>query len=128
MNSLEIEGLVMSRFSQWEYFDKKTTARANQDFTPPKGQWCRVSLQGGINRISSINQATCIQELGLVIIQLFELENLGTAKLKAKADSLARHLGCYQKDRLELLAPSIINAGQSNGYYQINVQIPYRYY
>lgn len=128
MNSLEIEKQIMTHLSEWDLFDKAKTARLNRNFTPPKtGVWIRVSVVGGINHIACMNDKPCVREVGTLIIQLFDRENTGTAELKRHADSLARHLSCYKAERLELLAPSIINAGVSDGFYQINVSVPYRY-
>lgn len=132
MNSLKIERLIMSHFMKWEHFNQTRTARENRNFTPPKtGVWIRVSVVGGINHIASMNDKPCVREVGTLIVQLFDRENTGTAELKRHADSLANHLSCQilgDDGELELLAPSIINVGNSDGFYQINVSVPYRYY
>lgn len=128
MNSLEIERLIMSHFVKWEHFNQTRTARANRNFTPPKsGIWYRITILGGINHIASISDAPCVREVGTLIVQLFDGENLGTKDIKSQADSLAKHLGCTMLDDLELLAPSLIDVGASGNYYQINVSVPYRF-
>lgn len=128
MNSLEIEKQIMTHLTKWEYFNKERTARPNRNFTPPKtGVWIRVSVVGGINHITCMNDKPCVREVGTLIIQLFDHENTGTAELKRHADSLARHLSCHKTEKLELLATSIINAGADEGIYQINVSVPYRF-
>lgn len=129
MNSLKIEQLILSRITTWELFDKNRMARDNRNFTPPKdGVWGHVTVLGGINKIQSIGSEPCILEVGTLIVQLFCQENTGTAELKRHADSLARHLMAYSVDGLDLLAPSIINVPATDGLYQINVSVPYRYY
>lgn len=131
MNSLEIEKQIMTHLMNWERFNQSNTARANRPFTPPsKGVWIRVTVLGGVNHIASVNNAPKVREVGTLIIQLFDRENTGTAQLKRHADSLANHLSCQilgDDGKLELLAPSIINVGNSDGFYQVNVSVPYRY-
>lgn len=128
MNSLEIERLVMSHFVKWEHFNQAHTARANRNFTPPKsGIWYRISILGGINHIASLSDTPCVREVGTLIVQIFDNDGGGTKNIKQMADSLAKHLGCIMLDDLELLAPSIVNVGASGGFYQMNVQVPYRY-
>lgn len=130
MNSVTIENLILSRMQAWQYFDVKRIARMNRKFeVPSTGIWSRVTIKGGINSIACMSDRPHIKEVGTVIIQLFERIGNGTGEIKKQADSLANHLGCYTVDKLELLAPSIIDVGDDgNGFYQINVSIPYRYY
>lgn len=129
MNSLQIEQLILQRISQWEHFDKNRLARDNRNLKPPNdGVWGRITVAGGINNIASIGNEPCIMQVGTLIIQLFCRENVGTVELKRHADSLAKHLKAYTVDKLELLAPSIINVPSVDGLYQINVSLPYRYY
>ena len=130
MNSVKIENLILSRIQSWQHFDDKRIERTNRKCIVPKtGVWSRVTIKGGINSIGSLSDKPCIKEVGTVIVQLFDRIGCGTKTIKAQADSLANHLGCYTVDKLELLAPSIIDVGDDgNGFYQINVSIPYRYY
>ena len=130
MNSAKIENLILSRIKDWQHFDDKRIVRTNRKFVVPEtGVWSRVTIKGGINSIASLSDKPCIKEVGTVIVQLFGCIGNGTGEIKKQADSLANHLGCYTVDKLELLAPSIIDVGDDgNGFYQINVSIPYRYY
>lgn len=129
MNSIEIEKQVISRLLQLPNLDKSRVARDNLNFKPPlRGLWCRVSIQGGINFAASISNAPCTREVGNVTIQIFDRENAATGTMKTFADLLARHFAYYQTDNLELLTPSLINVGiDGNGFYQMNLIIPYRY-
>lgn len=130
MNSVKIENLILSRIKEWEHFDDKRIERTNRKCVVPKtGVWSRVTIKGGINHIQSMSDKPCILQVGTVIVQLFDRIGNGTQAIKTRADSLANHLGCYTADKLELLAPSVIDIGDDgNGFYQINVLIPYRYY
>lgn len=127
MNSLDIERRILRHFADWQYFDQATTARDNRNFTPPDGIWCRITIQGGINTIGCISTRPHTRQAGQVVVQLFDKENRGTKDLKMRADSLAKHLAYHTDGALELLAASVINAGTHNGWYQLNVQVPYRY-
>lgn len=129
MNSLQIEQIILAHIATWQYFDPKRLARDNRNITPPKdGIWGRVSVLGGVNTIASLSDTPCILQAGVLVIQLFCSENQGTVKIKTWADSLAYHLKAKQLGRLEMLAPSIINVPSTDGIYQINVSVPYRYY
>lgn len=130
MNSQQIENLILLRLRAWQEFDPKRAVRANLKFeTPTDGIWLRVTIKGGINQLHGMNTKPCVLQVGTVIIQLFDRIGNGTKAIKTRADSLANHLGCYSTGKLELLAPSVIDMGDDgNGFYQINVSIPYRYY
>lgn len=129
MNSTTIERLILSHIARWEHFNPALMGKDNVNFKPPKkGVWGRVTVLGGINHINSVSDEPCVLEVGTLIVQLFTAENSGTVEIKTQADSLAKHLKAKQLERLELLAPSIINVGNSDGFYQVNVSVPYRYY
>lgn len=132
MNSTTIERLILSHIARWEHFDPALMGKDNVNFKPPKkGVWGRVTVLGGINHINSVSDEPCVREVGTLIVQLFDRENTGTAEIKRHADSLSNHLSCQilgDDGELELLAPSIINVGNSDGFYQINVSVPYRYH
>lgn len=129
MNSLEIEQIILTHIATWQHFNPNRLAQDNRNIAPPKdGVWGRVSILGGINAITSLSDEPCVLQVGTLVIQLFCAENQGTVKIKTWADSLAEHLKAKQLERLELLAPSIINVPSNDGIYQINVSVPYRYY
>ncbi|MFB6349483.1 phage tail terminator-like protein [Moraxella sp. ZJ142] len=128
MNSQYIEQLLLTHFQSWQGFDAKRYARDNRNFTIPKdGVWGRITVLGGVNQIASVSDKPCILEQGTLIIQLFCAENVGTAEIKQRADSLARHFGTKQIQQLETLAASVIYVGFDK-FYQINVSVPWRYY
>lgn len=128
MNSLTIEKIIMSHLLTLPNFDKTKVARVNHNFTPPPtGIWYRVNIVGGVNVVACINEKPCTREIGTLILQVFDRENNGTAKLKQACDELAKHFAYFSQENLELLTPSIINVGVDNGFYQMNVSISYRY-
>ena len=128
MHSIEIETLVMRRLGTFPQFNKARTARVNSNFIPPTtGIWIRPTVLGGINFMSGMSDGPCTREVGTLIVQCFDRENAGTMALKEYADNLAKHFAYYKIDKLELLAPSIVDVGLNNGFYQYNVSLPYRY-
>lgn len=129
MHSIEIEKLVISHLMTFSEFDKSHTARDNVNFTPPsQGVWVRVSIRGGISQIVGMANEPCIRENGIIYIQVFDRENVGTFAVKNHADKLALHFKPRQIDKLEWLAPSVSYIGvDTNGFIQYNVSIPYRY-
>ena len=129
MNSFHIEQTLLTHIKSWEHFDNVPLplARENRNFKPPDGIWGRVTILGGVNQVRSISNTPNILQQGTLVIQLFCPQDLGTVAIKQKADSLANHLQTRRFGRLELLAPSIINAG-FHDYYQINVSVAWRYY
>lgn len=130
MHSIEIEKLINARLLALPNLDLKRVAWVNQNFTIPKaGLWIRPTVLGGINFMSGMSDKPCSREVGTVIVQCFDREGQGTGNLKRFADALAQHLAYYKADKLELLTPSIIDAGfdPNTKFYQINVSIGYRY-
>lgn len=128
MNSLTIEKIIMSHLLTLPNFDKSKVARVNHNFTPPvTGVWYRVNIIGGVNVVACINEKPCTREIGTLIIQVFDRENTGTAKIKQACDELASHFAYFSQENLELLTPSVVFVGVDNGFCQYNVSIPYRY-
>lgn len=127
MNSFHIEQTLLTHIKAWDYFDDVPLSKENRNFKPPDGIWGRVTILGGVNQVRSISNTPDILQQGTLVIQLFCPQDLGTVAIKQKADSLANHLQTRRFGRLELLAPSIINAG-FHDYYQINVSVAWRYY
>ena len=130
MHSIEIEKLINTRLLALPNLDLKRVAWVNQNFKPPHtGLWIRPTVLGGINFMSGMADKPCLRENGTFIIQCFDREGQGTGNLKRFADALAQHLAYYKADKLELLTPSIIDAGfdPNTKFYQMNVSIGYRY-
>lgn len=100
----------------------------NRAFTvPATGIWARVSYMGGDGFIAGMGDEPCTRETGMLAIQLFIRNGEGTATLSNLADSLGKWLAFYAVGSLELLAASKIDVGDDKqGFYQMNVNVPYR--
>lgn len=100
----------------------------NRAFTvPTTGIWARVSYMGGDGFIAGMADDPLTRETGILSIQLFIRNGEGTATLSNLADSLGKWLAFYTVGSLELLAASKIDVGDDKqGFYQMNVNVPYR--
>ena len=128
-DELLIEQHIMKRLSLWQYFNMNMVARENENFTPPlTGIWIRPVVLGGINSIASVLTDGCVKVVGQLTIQVFVPKNSRTYRAKEIAGSLRKHFEMYSVDKLQLLAGSVITAGDNGDYYQYNVVVPYEYY
>lgn len=100
----------------------------NKTYTPPaSGLWVRVAFKGAPSIIAGLADKPITREIGTLFIQCFDRNNNGEAAVQKLADQLKDWLGYYMSGQLELLMPSSIEVGDDgNGFYQINVSIPFR--
>ena len=95
-------------------------------FEPPKDDiWAKVYVKNAGSRITEIGEKPNKRTVGIVYVQLFAPQFSGTLELSKLADKWAEHLQYYKLTGLELREASIIDVGESNGYYQFNVQVSY---
>lgn len=100
----------------------------NRPFTTPTtGIWGRVTFQGGNGFLAGMADTPLTRTTGILTIQLFDRKNNGSANVLAMADSLGLHLEYFAAQYLELLAASTIDVGDDGqGFYQVNISVPYR--
>ena len=125
-----IERLVMTHLNSFSMLDVKRVARPNINFTAPAtGIWMRVNIQTSTSQITSITTNPCTTDYGYVTFQVFDRENTGTGNIKKFASALSKHFNCKQLGQLDLEAAYVITVGSDgNGFYQLNVQIPFKFY
>lgn len=130
MHDDTIEQLVMKHLTAFSMFDVKRVTRPNVNFIPPAtGIWTRVNIQTSTSQITSITTNPCTTDYGYVTFQVFDRENTGTGNIKKFASALAKHFNCKQFGQLDLEAAYVVNVGNdNNGFYQLNVQIPFKFY
>ena len=63
---------------------------------------------------------------GIIIIQLFVPAGSGSKLITETADKLRELFEFQDDDRLSYQAVSSIAVGEKNGWFQLNLQIPYR--
>lgn len=130
MHNLEIEKLVMQRLITFAAFDKTRMARVNVNFTPPTtGIWIRPSILPTSSKMTGMSNKPCIREIGFVVIEVFDRENVGTGALKDYVDKLGEYMQLIQLGKLDLLEASCDDAGFDEVYkmYKLIIRIPYRY-
>lgn len=132
MNDIEIESLVMQQLASFPLLVKDNVARPNVNFDPTKvkGVWFRINFKPITSAISSITSDPCVTDYGMVVIQVFDKPNVGTGNVKRYANALAKHLSLKRLGtNLDMLAATSLDIGDDgNGFYQINVNIPYQFY
>lgn len=96
-----------------------TTAQSNN------APWCRVSIQDGDSAFATHDTLT--RRAGVLFVQVFTAET-AAPKARQVAGSLAAHLEGYTVDGLHCRAASAAPVGPRDGYYQINVSVPWEVY
>lgn len=135
MNDVLIESLVMQHLALMPNLNRANVKRENINFDPAKitGIWLQVNLRASVSIATSITTDPCVTDYGQIIFQVFDKENNGTGAVKTYANKLAAHFNCKQlfskDDLLDLQAATTITVGaDGNGFYQVNVVIPYQFY
>ena len=96
-------------------------------FKPPAtGLWCRFNVQHGTAFMAGMADKPYTRKPGRVSIQCFTRARTGTKALTELADQLEAHFGYWSSGHLECLEASQVDAGEFEGFYQINVSIRFR--
>ena len=110
-----------------------TIAYDNVEYTPPNppAAWVRITVQPGLGESASLG-ATLERQYGDIFVQVFTPENTGTATAADTAQNAADRLRFKRIARtgdrdVRTFAASIKRIGNSDGWYQINVTIPFEY-
>ena len=98
--------------------------QAAQDDKQP---WVRLTINHGDSFTAGLGSEPHVRRTGLVMVQIFTPENKGSRPAALLADSLAEHLQYHRDGPLETLAASVQRVGPSQGTYQYNVSVPFRY-
>ncbi|HFI6571322.1 TPA: electron transfer flavoprotein subunit beta, partial [Escherichia coli] len=78
--------------------------------------------QAGVNEIGA---GPVVYRTGIIIIQLFVPAGSGSKLITETADKLRELFEFQDDDRLSYQAVSSIAVGEKNGWFQLNLQIPY---
>lgn len=137
MNFAEERAAIESRFSEmftaapiaWENVAESAELQTAKGSAQP---WVRLSIRNGDSLTSAIGGATGADILamhqGRIWVQVFVAEGTGTQMARQMADT-ARDV--YRQARfsgIKCYEPSMSAAGVSDGWYQVNVSVPYRRY
>lgn len=109
-------------------------AYENVDFTPPEqsgisqGAWVRLSIRNGdSNQISfGGGDKGLHRAMGLIIVQCFVPEGKGEFLVRQLADyASAIFRSVSMSNGIKTKSPRVSYQGNSGGYYQLNVEVPY---
>lgn len=93
-------------------------------FTPPAtGLWCRLNIQHATAFMAGMADQPYTRKPGQVSVQCFARLKTGLKALNVLADQLEAHFAYWSSGHLEFGAASQVDAGEFEGFYQINVNI-----
>ena len=89
-------------------------------------EWVRVVVVDG-DRFNAGLGGQCVRHTGLAVIQVFTEQNTGS---KGARDHASQVADLYENSEVEgvvYLAAAVTRVGHANDFYQLNVQVPFRY-
>ncbi|HDK7109382.1 TPA: electron transfer flavoprotein subunit beta [Klebsiella pneumoniae] len=128
MTLTEIRNAVISRMAAQTAIASDAVDYPNGPVFDPSNRdiWARLTNIAGQAGATEIGDGPVVHRTGLLIIQLFVPVGSGTLLISRTADKI-RELFEFQDDgRLSYFAVSCYDAGEADGWYQINLNIPYR--
>jgi len=66
------------------------------------------------------------RSVGVAVAQIFSLPNTGEERALEIADIIVAAFRCVTASGVEYLVPNLVRVGLVGGWYQLNVQIPFR--
>lgn len=128
MTLTEIRNAVITRMTAQTTIASDAVDYPNGPTFDPAGRtiWARLTNIPGQAGANEIGAGPVVHRTGIVIIQLFVPAGSGSKLITQTADQL-RELFEFQDDgRLSYFAVSAYGAGETDGWAQINLNIPYR--
>jgi len=103
-------------------------AYANVPFSPDMGTpWVRLAVINGESETAGITgSAPMVRDRGLVACQIFVDKNAGTDAALGYADAFLALFEHKRFDGILTYSGSVATTGVSDGWYQLNVTIPFR--
>lgn len=128
----QIRAIVITRMQQATGIPKADVSYAN-DPKPldPAGKkvWARLADVPGLSSIPEVGLTPCIRRTGIIVIQVFVPSYTGTLALTKMVDSLVQHFELFSSGGFDCYAASSAVIGDDgHGWYQANIQVPYRAY
>lgn len=126
----EIRIAIEMRVAQWDEapvdYDGIPASPSLQQAIESKASWMRCRIDHGVSFTAGVGHKPCVRRTGLIIFQIFTPENSGSRPAAVLADSLAAHFEYSQAGAFETQAASVQRIGESDGWYQYNVSLPFR--
>lgn len=116
---------IETRFNtQWA--SASPIAWDNVSYTPTTGtSWVRFSILSGAAFQASLETTPKYRHTGIIDIGIFTPEDGGTQTARTLADTAAAVFRGWSSGGIVCRAPYITRIGQSDGWYQLNVTVPF---
>jgi len=128
MTLTEIRNAIISRMTAQTAIASDSVSYPNGPTFDPSGKsiWARLTNIPGMASANEIGAGPVVQRTGIAVIQIFVPAGSGSLLITQTADKL-RELFEFKADgRLDYFAVSAMDAGETDGWAQMNIQIPYR--
>lgn len=128
MTLTEIRNAVISRMAAQTAIASDAVDYPNDPVFDPSGRsiWARLINISGQAGAIEIGAGPVVHRTGVLIIQLFVPVGSGTLLITQTADKLTELFEFQDDGRLSYFAVSAVPAGETDGWSQLNLQIPYR--
>lgn len=129
MSKEKIRQLVSKRFADFTGLSNSCKAYPNKrdPVAPTTGQWAKLKIDFVGRKVTSIGQEPCTRRSGVIVIDVFEHLDAGTANLSRLTDALEDWFDNYQIENLWCGVASTEDASPNNAYYASIVYIPFEY-
>ncbi|AZD86512.1 hypothetical protein C4K14_3688 [Pseudomonas chlororaphis subsp. aureofaciens] len=125
----QIRALITARMVAFTGIEQTRIDYPNQPavFTPPaEGLWCRLNIKHATAFMAGMADRPHTRKPGQISVQCFARAHTGLKALNELADALESHFAYWQTGDLECMEASQVDAGEFEGFYQINVNIRFR--
>jgi hypothetical protein len=125
----DIRQTITARMASFSAIDQARIQYPNQPavFEPPDtGLWCRLNIQHASAFMAGMADRPYTRKPGQIVVQCFAQVRTGIKALNELADALESHFSYWSSGELECIETGQIDAGESEGFYQINVVTRFR--
>lgn len=128
MTLTEIRNAVISRMAAQTAIASDAVDYPNGPVFDPSGRsiWARLTNISGQAGATEIGAGPVVHRTGVLIIQLFVPVGSGTLLTTQTADKLTELFEFQDDGKLSYFAVSAVPGGETDGWSQLNLQIPYR--
>lgn len=128
MTLTEIRTAVITRMTAQTAIAAGDVRYPNDKTYDPSGKliWARLTNIPGAAGATEIGDGPVVQRTGIIIIQLFVPVNSGSLLITQTSDKIRELFEFKDDGKLSYFAVSAGEVGESHGWYQNNITIPYR--
>lgn len=128
MTLTEIRNAVIKRMAAQDAMPASSVTYPNDPTFEPSGKaiWARLTNLSGMAAATEIGDGPVTHRTGIIVIQLFVPAGSRSLLITETADKLRELFEWKTDGSLDYFAVSAIDAGETDGWLQLNLQIPYR--